>query len=218
MSQTIEQQSVAFRSGAATHLPPQVAKVFEAEQRRWRDGGQPQGTVKPGDVMEPVTLLDPQSQPVALADLWAQGPLVVVFYRGGWCPYCNIALRTYQSDLLPALAGLGAGLVAISPERPDQSLSTQEKAELAYAVLSDPGSAVARRLGIAFQQADDVLAAQRTLGLDLTQVNVEGSTELPMPTVLVIDRSGVVRFADVHPDYTSRTEVAAILDAVRGLD
>jgi peroxiredoxin len=140
-----------------------------------------------------------------------------VFYRGGWCPYCNLALRTYQKELLPELVAFGARLVAISPQTPDQSMSTVEKAELEFTVLSDPGSRVARDLGIAFQQADDVLDAQRALGLDLAQVNAEGSTQLPRPTVLLVDRDHIVRFADVQSDYTARTEVADILTALRDL-
>jgi peroxiredoxin len=167
--------------------------------------------------MTSATLLDVQGDEVSLADLWADGPLVVVFYRGGWCPYCNIALRTYQSDLLPELDRMGAGLVAISPQSPDQSLSTGEKAELAFTVLSDPGSAVARQVGITFEQTDEVMATQKKLGLDLAEVNAEGSTELPMPTVLVLDTSGTITFVDVHPDYTSRTEVPVIVEAVRAI-
>jgi peroxiredoxin len=145
------------------------------------------------------------------------GPAVIVFYRGGWCPYCNLALRTYQRELLPELGAFGARLVAISPQSPDQSLSTTEKAGLAFTVLSDPGSRVARSVGIAFQQADEVLAAQRQLGLDLAQVNAEGSTQLPRPTVLIIDQNRTVRFVDVQPDYTARTEVADILTALTGI-
>jgi peroxiredoxin len=104
--------------------------------------------------------------------------------------------------------------VAISPQSPDQSLSTAEKAELSFTVLSDPASRLAGKIGIDFQQADDVLAAQRQLGLDLAQVNAEGATRLPRPTVLVVDGDRVVRFVDVQPDYTSRTEVADIVAAL----
>ncbi len=91
------------------------------------------------------------------------------FYRGGWCPYCNLALRTYQHELLPELAAFRARLVAISPQSPDQSLSTSEKAELDFTVLSDPGNRVASSVGIVFQQAEEVLEAQRKLGLDLAR-------------------------------------------------
>jgi peroxiredoxin len=126
-------------------------------------------------------------------------------------------LRTYQRELLPELAAFHARLVAISPQSPDQSLSTAEKAGLGFTVLSDPASRLARQVGISFQQADDVLAAQRKLGLDLAQVNAEGSTELPRPTVLVVDENRTVRFVDVQPDYTARTEVADILAALASL-
>jgi peroxiredoxin len=94
----------------------------------------------------------PPAQPVTLDQLVESGPAVIVFYRGGWCPYCNLALRTYQRELLPELAAFGARLVAISPQSPDQSLSTAEKAELEFTVLSDPGNRVARGVGIVFQQ------------------------------------------------------------------
>jgi len=109
---------------------------------------------------------------------------------------------------------VGVRLVAISPQTPDQSLSMAEKAELSFTVLSDPGSRVARQLRIAFQQADAVLEAQREIGLDLTQVNAEGSTQLPRPTVLIVDTDRVVRFVDVQPDYIARTEVADIRTAL----
>ena len=104
-----------------------------------------------------------------------------------------------------------------APRSPDQSLSTAEKADLSFTVLSDPASRLAGQIGIAFQQADDVLAAQRQLGLDLAQVNAEGATRLPRPTVLVVDRDRVVRFVDVQPDYTARTEVADIVAALAAL-
>jgi peroxiredoxin len=104
--------------------------------------------------------------------------------------------------------------VAVSPQSPDQSLSTTEKAGLEFTVLSDPGSRLAQRIGIAFQQAEEVLAAQRKLGLDLAQVNSEGATRLPRPTVLIVDRDRTVSFVDVQPDYTARTEVADIVAAL----
>ena len=118
---------------------------------------------------------------------------------------------------MPQLGAWGATLAAISPQSPDQSLSTAEKAALSFEVLSDSGSRLARRIGIAFEQGEEVLGAQRKLGLDLAQVNEEGSTELPMPTVLIVDPDRTVRFVEVHPDYTNRTEVADIIAALAGV-
>jgi len=217
MSVTIGEQSEQFKAAAADHLPPDVLDVFDRNIHGFLREGVPAGAIGTGDSLGSFTLDDANENPVTLDQLVANGPAVIVFYRGGWCPYCNLALRTYQRELLPELDSFDACLVAISPQSPDQSLSTVEKAELDFTVLSDPGSRLARRIGISFQQSEDVLEAQRKLGLDLAQVNAEGSIDLPRPTVLIVDQEHTVRFVDVQPDYTARTEVADILRALSGM-
>lgn len=214
MPVTIAEQSEQLKVTAADHLPSDVLDVFDRSIEGFLREGVPTGAVALGDSLESFTLDDASGNPVTLDQLVADGPAVIVFYRGGWCPYCNLALRTYQRELLPELDKFGSRLVAISPQSPDQSLSTAEKLELEFTVLSDPGSRLARRIGISFQQSEDVLEAQRKLGLDLAQVNAEGSIELPRPTVLIVDAEHTVRFVDVQPDYTARTEVANIFRAL----
>ena len=211
MPVTINEQSEQLKAAAADRLPAEVVDVFDRSIQDLLDQGVPAAAAKVGDTLESFTLTDAMNAPVTLDQLVESGPAVVVFYRGGWCPYCNLALRTYQRELLPELASFAARLVAISPQSPDQSLSTTEKAELDFTVLSDPGNRVARSVGIVFQQAEEVLEAQRKLGLDLARVNAEGSTQLPRPTVLIVDKDRTVRFVDVQPDYTARTEVANIV-------
>ena len=218
MPPTIREQSDQFKAVAAKRLPPEVLEVFDRSVTGFLAEGVPTEAIKAGERIATFTLDDASGKQVSLDQLVDAGPAVIVFYRGGWCPYCNLALRTYQQELLPQLDAFGARLVAISPQTPDQSLSTAEKASLAFTVLSDPGSRVARAIGIAFQQSDEVLAAQRQLGLDLANVNAEGATYLPRPSVLIVDRSRTVRFVDVQPDYTARTEVADILAALGNLN
>ena len=215
MSVTYREQSEQLKAAAAQHLPAEVVEVFDRSVTQMRTQGVPSETAAVGDRLESFTLGDAAGEPVTLDELIAAGPAVIVFYRGGWCPYCNLALRTYQRDLLPQLDAFKARLVAISPQSPDQSLTTVEKAGLEFTVLSDPGSRLAARIGIAFQQAEEVLDAQRRLGLELQSVNAEGMTQLPMPTVLIVDADRVVRFVDIQPDYTARTEVTDILHALR---
>jgi peroxiredoxin len=135
---------------------------------------------------------------------------VLVFYRGGWCPYCNIALATYQAQLLPELQRRGFGLIAVSPKKPDESLSLQEKKDLKFTV---PGNVLADRSGIVMTPSPEVIAAQLKLGLDLTEGNTEGTRAIPMPTTVVIDADRVARWIDVHPDYSTRSEVRDILAA-----
>ena len=211
---TIREQSEQLKAVAAERLPAEVVEVFSRSIEDFLAQGIPAEAVKAGDRLQAFTLDDATGTAVSLDQIVEAGPAVIVFYQGGWCPYCNLALRTYQRELLPELDAFGARLVTVSPQSPDQSLSTAEKAGLAFTVLSDPGSRVARSISIAFQQADDVLAVQRQLGLDLAQVNSEGSTQLPRPTVLIVDQNRTVRFVDVQPDYTARTEVADILAAL----
>jgi peroxiredoxin len=203
---TIREQTDQVKAVAAEHLPPEVVGVFNRRINDLLDEGIPADSIKSGDILETFTLDDATGTPVSLETLIEDGPAVIVFYRGGWCPYCN--------ELLPQLENFGARLVAISPQSPDQSLSTVEKAGLEFTVLSDPGSRLAQRIGIAFQEADEVLAAQRELGLDIAQVNAEGATMLPRPTVLIVDQNHTVRFVDVQPDFTARTEVADIVAAL----
>src|ERR1700722_13439470 len=214
MPLTIHERSEQLKAAAAERVPVEALEVFDRSIQDFLDQGIPAGSIKAGDVLEQFTLDDAAGTPVSLDQIVESSPAVIVFYRGGWCPYCNLALRTYQEELLPQLGAFGARLVAISPQSPDETLSTVEKAALKFTVLSDPGARLADRIGIAFEQAGDVLAAQRELGLDLTKVNAEGPVRLPRPTVLIVDQDRTVRFVDVQPDYTARTEVADILAAL----
>jgi peroxiredoxin len=211
---TIAEQVADHHRASAGQIPAAIAEAFAAEQRDLAAAGDPSDMAQPGTRLPDGKLLDIAGQPTTLAGTLAGKPAVIVFYRGGWCPYCNIALRTYQAQLVPDLAAHGISLIAVSPQTPDGSLSTKEAKELTFAVLSDPGNQIARQLGILTAPSDGARAAQLQLGLDLTQVNADRTTGLPMPTVIVVDAAGVIRWIDVHRDYTTRTEPGQILQAI----
>jgi peroxiredoxin len=162
--------------------------------------------VKAGDVVEPFTLPEVLGGTVDLDQLLAAGPVVLLFFRFAGCPACNISLRHYQQELYPALAELGATLVAVSPQVPGKLAAIKNRYGFLFPVASDTGSELGRRFGITFTPTHDLRAE---LGTD--------SGELPMPTIVVIDANRVVRFADVHPDWLVRTEADAVIDAVRAL-
>ena len=115
---TIAEQVTEIKAAAAGRLPAEVLAAFASDQGTRPAGGVPAGAVSVGDTLPPFALPDATGQTRTLDELTADGPAVIVFYRGGWCPYCNIALRTYQRDLLPELGAYSARLVAISPETP----------------------------------------------------------------------------------------------------
>jgi len=173
--------------------------------------------VRPGDLVEPFSLPEVHGGTIELERLLADGPAVLLFFRYEGCPACNIALRHYQLELYPALARLGATLVAVSPQVPHKLVAIKNRFGFGFPVASDTDNGLARRFGIAFTASAAAQAHARAKGSDLGEALGTGSWELPMPAVVVIDQSRVVRFADVHPDWLVRTEAGAVIDAVRPL-
>ncbi len=217
MSTTIAEQVSRLAETTAARPPNEIMGAFIREQADLAARGRPAGVMEVGATLPDAELLDPHGATTSLYAALGGRLSVLVFYRGAWCPYCNITLDTYQRELVPELAGRGVGLVAISPQTPDGSLSSQEKNELTFSVLSDPGNQVAKVAGILTAPSDEARAAQLQLGLDLTAVNADGTTGLPMPTTMIVDAERVVRWVDVHLDYTTRSEpgeILAALDAV----
>jgi peroxiredoxin len=141
---------------------------------------------------------------------------VLTFYRGGWCPYCNIQLRAYQA-VLPQIAALGARLVAISPQLPEQSLATAQTDELTFDVLSDVGNHAARRFGLVYALPEELRAALRSNNKALPGINGDESWELPVPATYVIAPNGRIALAYIEVDYRKRLGPDAILDALRSL-
>jgi peroxiredoxin len=211
---TIADRVAKMHEGMSGKIPDAALRAFGAEQAELDARGIPAGIAEPGDTLGDFELLDAHGAPIALSTAVGGRAAVVVLYRGVWCPYCNLALRAYQDDLVPALADKGVSLVAISPQKADGSLSAKEKNELSFTVLSDPGNKIANRLGVITGPTDDARAAQRAIGLDLPEANADGSLGLPMPTVVIVDATAVIRWIDVHPNYTTRTEVSDILAAL----
>ena len=213
-NRTIAEQVDDFNDGFIEQIGPDLAAVFTEEQRALNSGGVPADVVSVGDVVRDATLITTEGTATTLSAALAGSPGVVVFYRGAWCPYCNIALQTYQRDLLPTLREQGVALIAISPQTPEASERSVANGGLEFTVLSDPGNVLIRELGIVTEPAATARQAQAQLGFDVADSNADATGDIPFPTVLVVDADRTVRFADVHVDYTTRTEVATILEAV----
>jgi peroxiredoxin len=218
MTDTYATRVAELKAGMAGRLPAEVLAAFVAEQEKLLAADLAANAAPIGTPLPRADLLDAHGDPTTLADALGGRPAVLVFYRGAWCPYCNLALRTYQEQLVPALTERGIGLVAISPQKPDGSLSMAETNALTFTVLADAGNTVASALGILSPDRDQLAReAALSLGVDVAATNGDGTDRVPMPTTIVVDAAGRITWIDVHPDYTERTEPEAILAAVEKL-
>jgi peroxiredoxin len=155
-------------------------------------------------------------QQVTLSQMLTRGPVVISFYRGVWCPFCNLEQRALQQHL-PQISELGASLVAISGQTPDNSLSMAEKNELTYEVLTDIGLTVASSYGLVFRLPDYLQEAYEQLGHPVPMFDGPGQQTLPIPATFVADRDGIVRFAYANPDYMHRADPKDILATLKSI-
>ncbi len=169
-----------------------------------------------GDIAPAFTLPSATGKWVSLGDRLAAGPAVVVFYRGAWCPVCNVHLRALQAAL-PEITSHDARLIAISPQAPDASLELAEKLALGFDVLSDVDQAVARQWGLQFELPEDLRDMYRAMGMALDGHNADGSWNLPVPATFVVDGAGVVRARHVDPDYRQRMTAEEIVAALAAI-
>jgi peroxiredoxin len=213
---TLRSRIDTFMEGVAKHAPPEVLTGLHAEIKKLAESGIARQALQVGAKAPDFTLPDVHGKPVSLSALLARGPAVVTFYRGSWCPFCDLQLRAYQG-VLGAIRDLGAELVAISPQTPDYALSDVEKKELTFPVLTDQGNRVARQFKLVFTLSDTLRTLQTHFGSVLPKFNGDDSWDLPMPGTFVIDRDGVLRFASVDPNWMVRVEPAALLDALRAV-
>ena len=186
-------------------VPPEVLNTMLGVTRRLAESGIAEKSLKAGDKAPDFDLPNASGEAVRLKELIDKGPVVINFYRGGWCPYCNLELNAYQRRL-QEINQLGASLVAISPQTPDNSLSTAEKNELKFQVLSDVGNKVADKFGLVFKLPDELQDLYNKFGIVLPKFNGDESWELPMPGTYVIDKDGTVSYAFADADYTKRAE------------
>ncbi len=195
----------------ADKADPEMLRIFTEAIDRLAESGVLEGVKTKGDKAPDFELSDANGNTVNFKDLLAEGPVVLTFYRGGWCPYCNLQLRAYQENL-DKFQALGANLVAISPEKPDNSLDTTEKNELEFAVLSDPGNEVADKFGLRYE-IDPVLTER--FAPILEGYNGDESHTLPLTATYVINTDGTIKFSYITADYKLRAEPSDIINALK---
>lgn len=201
-----------FKSRVPEHAQTEIFGLIHEQQQSGKVYGLQQGHQAPD-----FTLTSAMGGSVNLVEQLGEGPVVLTFYRGGWCPYCNLQLRAYQS-ILPEIEALGGKLIAVSPQSPDNTFSQQEKEDLKFHVLSDPDGQVASHYEILFELPSSLQEVMlHTLKLDLMDYNAADRWILPIPSTFIIDKSGNIRFAYVNPDFMQRLEPQVILEQLKNL-
>lgn len=211
---SIKQASVEYKAKAQGMLGEKFSVIID-DMDRVRTSGALDHALNVGQSAPDFTLPDAFGNDVSLKTLLAKGPVAISFYRGEWCPFCNIELRGLQGSL-PKMRELAATLIAISPEKPDFGIVATEKNKLTFPVLSDLGNKVARQFGIVFQVGQELRDfSKNVFKNDLALRNGDDSYELPVPATFVIDTTGIVRFAHVDVDYMlGRAEPEAVVAAL----
>jgi peroxiredoxin len=212
---SLTQEAQKIKAGAQEKLGEKFSIITD-DMDRVRADGTIDGALRVGQTAPMFTLPDAFGHEVSLEKLLAKGPVVISFYRGEWCPFCNLELRALQ-QALPQMQELGATLIAISPEKPDHAIVAAEKNNLTFPVLSDFGNKVAHQFGIVFQIGQELKEFSKTVfNNDIALRNGEASYELPVPATYVLDPTGTIRFAHVDVDYMlGRADPEAILATLK---
>ena len=163
-----------------------------------------------GDKAPNFVLKNALGNSVELNDCLKKGKVVLTWYRGGWCPYCNLTLAQLQEEL-PNFKKNGANLIALTPELPDKSMSTKQKQGLKFEVLSDVGNKIAKEYGIVFKLTDEV-ANYYNNGFDMNSYNGDNSNELPLAATYIINQKGEIEYSFLDADYRNRAEPSKLTE------
>ena len=207
----IKDYQVAFRKKA----PQEVQETMLKATKKLEEASISKNALKVGDYVKDFTLPNSLGKNVSLSEALDKNEFVIInFYRGAWCPYCNLELKALQAKK-EEFKNLGAELIAISPQTPDSSLTTKEKNELEFEVLSDNNNIIAKEFGLVFSLAQELRPIYKSFGIDIPFSNKEDSYELPMPATYIISKNKEIVFSFVDEDYTKRCEPQDIIDAIK---
>src|ERR1700751_809774 len=210
----LKEQLAEYRAGWYQRVPAERQAIMQRHIDELHSGAIARAMLKVGDHAPAIVLDNAKGATVDVGTLLKNGRVIVTFYRGGWCPYCNLELKAYQ-DILPEIGAAGASLVAISPEKPDDTVSTAEKNALTFEGLSDVGQNVGRAFGLVYEFTEELKRAYKGFNLDIpTRNGTPGEWALPVSATYVIDRNGSIVYAYTDADYRDRADPRDVLKAV----
>ena len=211
---TLKDEIDAYEVVKAEKVPAPILATMNGATTDLVATGIENKALKTGDKIPQFSLPNQNNVVSSIKDRLEASMLVITFYRGGWCPYCNLELHAFQ-QMIPDFELSGAKLLAISPEVPDHSLTTQEKHDLSFDILYDKGNEISKQFGLVFTLPQEIRSIYDTFGIDVVDHNGDDTFEVPMPATYVVNQSGEIVYHFVDPDYTKRSEPADVLAAVK---
>ncbi|UEQ78992.1 peroxiredoxin-like family protein [Chryseobacterium arthrosphaerae] len=210
---TLAKQIEQLNQELSSQLPQEVINAFGKSVDDLKTKNIEDRCIQPGEKMPEFILPNATGKMIDSNDILKKGKMILAFYRGSWCPYCNLELKFLQ-DNLSRIKDKNAVLIAVSPQTPDHSLSMAEKNKLGFEVLSDQNNDFAKKLGIFFQLQDFVLPYYRNLGINLSEFNNNDENLLPVPAVFVVDQDRRVIFKYLDVNYMNRVDVEELIQAL----
>ncbi|HXV71635.1 MAG TPA: peroxiredoxin-like family protein [Acidimicrobiia bacterium] len=197
-------------------LPQETRDMYDRALASLASSGIADRALAEGDEAPDFELPDANGEPVRLSELLETGPVILSFYRGQWCPFCNLELQALQRAMTE-IESVGATLVAVSPNKPDITMTTVEKHSLTFPVLSDHDNVVARQFNLVYEMTPENIENYRAKGRDIATWNGTGKWELPIPATYVIDQAGIIRYAFVDTNHRVRAEPAEVVAVAAAL-
>lgn len=209
LEKEINEKKAAFESSASEDKKQKYAEGIAAVVETNIVGN----ALQVGETAINFTLPNALGKKITLYDELENGPVILMWYRGGWCPYCNMQLH-YMQEMLPEFKKLGASLIAITPETPDNSISTKEKNDLEFEVLSDLDNKVGYEYKVVFKLTEDVKEIYEN-GFELSKFNGNDNGELPLAATYIIGQNKVIQYAFLDADYRNRAEPQDLLEHLK---
>lgn len=208
--ENLQAQIKTLNSQLATQLPMQILEAFQTSITEQQFTFTEKNILKVGDTFPDFNLLNNHNKTLNIKDIPTSEKLIIAFFRGSWCPYCNLELQALET-VLPEIHSKNARLIAVSPQLPVYNDTLQEQRQLSFPVLTDTANQLAHQLGITFRLSDAVASHYEQLGIRLEAFNADTSSILPIPAIFVIDRDRIIRYTHIDPDYRNRVEITTLI-------
>jgi peroxiredoxin len=214
--ETLESMIAKFQADMLPNVPAETMQLLQQAGQEIAALGIEQHALKTGDRCPDFSLNNGRGESITSRELLSNGPLIISFYRGAWCPYCNLEIKALAQSLAEIRAQ-GAELVAISPQTPEKAEQQSTELKLDFEVLSDSDNALARRFGLVFTLPAALRPVYQAWQIDIPAHNGDQRFELPVPATYVVDREGLIRYHFVDSDYSRRLEPASIIEQLKRL-